>query len=261
MGMRAIDLIVCTCFAIGACNGHGEVLHLRDGDYLRSDGSGTHLLDGDYLGSGSDGSNASCAPWNFGSATEPAWVTMSCPSGGCPTSTTCVHATIAAGLPELGCAPVPTVCDSAPSCACMSCVCGTNSTCQDGTALDPGVICDTQTVSSRTVKADIAYVEADERAALAQQALAIPLARYRYKTEPKDARHRLGFIIEDQPNPSPAVLADRMHVDEYGYTSMLLATVQQQAKELAELRERIDRLERSAPRSTANRIANAASPR
>jgi hypothetical protein len=86
-------------------------------------------------------------------------------------------------------------------------------------------------------------VDDKERAALARQTLGIPLARYRYKEEPPDARRRPGFIIDDQPDPSPAVLADRTHVDEYGYTSMLLATVQQQSKELRELRRRIEELE------------------
>jgi hypothetical protein len=101
----------------------------------------------------------------------------------------------------------------------------------------------TGTTSRRAAKDDIVYVDDKEREALAQQTLDIPLARYRYKQEPPDARRRLGFIIDDQPDPSPAVLADRTHVDEYGYTSMLLATVQQQAKELQELRRRVEELE------------------
>jgi hypothetical protein len=50
-------------------------------------------------------------------------------------------------------------------------------------------------------------------------------------------------LIDDQPDPSPAVAADRTHVDEYGYTSMLLATVQQQAREIEELRRRVAALE------------------
>jgi hypothetical protein len=95
----------------------------------------------------------------------------------------------------------------------------------------------------RSAKADIVYVGDGEREALAREAVAIPLARYRYKNEPEDARRRLGFIIDDQPDPSPAVDSDRSHVDLYGYASMMLATVQTQAKELEELRERVRRLE------------------
>ena len=104
--------------------------------------------------------------------------------------------------------------------------------------------CSDGTVSRRAFKDDVAYVSDQEREELAHQALDIPLARYRYKNEPPDARRRLGFLIDDQPDPSPAVAADRTHVDEYGYTSMLLATVQQQAKEIDALRLRVDALER-----------------
>jgi hypothetical protein len=41
------------------------------------------------------------------------------------------------------------------------------------------------------------------------------------------------------------VNTDREHVDQYGYTSMLLATVQQQAKEIRALQERVEVLERA----------------
>jgi hypothetical protein len=40
-------------------------------------------------------------------------------------------------------------------------------------------------------------------------------------------------------------MEDRLHVDEYGYTTLLLVTVQQQARELAELRQRLEVLEHS----------------
>jgi hypothetical protein len=98
-------------------------------------------------------------------------------------------------------------------------------------------------VSRRKFKDDIDYVDDAVRAELAQEALDTRLAQYRYKTEPAGGRRHLGFIIDDQPDPSPAVEADRTHVDLYGYTSMLLAAVQEQSKEIRALRERIDTLE------------------
>jgi hypothetical protein len=213
-------------------------------DTARLSGSGSGMPD-----AAGGGGTCTTPPWVFPNVgPEPSWVTSSCPAGGCPTGTTCVHATEAARIVELGCAPVPTSCGGNPSCGCMGCACGGTSTC-DSSPLQPGVVCDTGTVSRRAAKDDVVYVDGEQRAALAREALAIPLARYRYKNEPNDARRRLGFIIDDQPDPSPAVLADRTHVDEYGYTSMLLATVQQQSQEIAELRRRIDKLESTAPRA------------
>jgi hypothetical protein len=106
----------------------------------------------------------------------------------------------------------------------------------------PGNPCDTF-VSRREFKTAIRYVDAQERAALAAEALSIPIASYAYKTDPPDARRRLGFIIDDQPDPSFAVDGDRTHVDLYGYTSMLLATVQEQQRAIAELKQRVEMLE------------------
>lgn len=125
-------------------------------------------------------------------------------------------------------------------CACMGCICAI--ACYD---YPSGPACDNGTISQRAFKADIVYLSEREREALARQALEIPLARYRYRDEAADARRRLGFLIDDQPNPSPAVMEDRLHVDEYGYTSLLLVTVQQQAREIAELRQRLEKLERA----------------
>lgn len=83
-----------------------------------------------------------------------------------------------------------------------------------------------------------------ERAELANEALSIPLARYRYKTEPETDPRHLGFIIDDQPASSPAVASDATHVDLYGYTSMLVATVQEQQKQIDELKKQVAALRR-----------------
>lgn len=169
---------------------------------------------------------------------------------GCPAGSICVWRSGGCCEFPVGCAPIPPSCSGNPTCGCMGDICRDNPPCLDDQANPeyPGLHCGGQTQSRRAVKDGITYVSNEERAALARQALDIPLARYRYKNESADARRRLGFIIDDQPDPSPAVLADRAHVDEYGYTSLLLATVQQQAKELAELRQRIERVEAAKKR-------------
>src|SRR5580693_4854787 len=67
--------------AVVACDHSGTVLQGTDGN----PGSGSHEM-------GSDGT-CSVAPWQYPDPDqlEPAWVTMSCPSGGCPGGTTCVY--------------------------------------------------------------------------------------------------------------------------------------------------------------------------
>jgi hypothetical protein len=173
---------------------------------------------------------------------SPPWATGNCPQlpATCPVGTFCLWGQ-GEGSNMYGCVPIPAACGTNPSCDCMGCVCAYG--CIQNPMLGP-VVCFNGTISRRAFKDDVAYVTDEEREALARQALDIPLARYRYKNEPTDARRRLGFLIDDQPDPSPAVDGDRTHVDEYGYTSMLLATVQQQAREIDELRRRVETLER-----------------
>jgi hypothetical protein len=201
---------------------------------------------------GGGGGDAECA----NDATPP-WVTGECPDGGCPTGTVCIKTQVAAAEVPRGCAPIPASCGGKASCACMSCACPPMNSipidgCQD---FAWGLECTTPTESRRAVKADITYVDDEERQALARQALDVRLARYRYKTEPESARRRLGFIIDDQPDPSPAVDQDRAHVDQYGYSSMLLATVQEQAREIAALRARLDALESQSSRPTCQAVS------
>jgi hypothetical protein len=97
--------------------------------------------------------------------------------------------------------------------------------------------------SVRMAKREIRYVDDAERTRIEKETMSISLASYVYKTDPPDARRRLGFIIDDQPDPSFAVDGDRTHVDLYGYTSMLLATVQEQQREIHDLERRVEALE------------------
>jgi hypothetical protein len=95
--------------------------------------------------------------------------------------------------------------------------------------------------SSAAVKDDIAYVSDGDAEHLREQLLKIPLATYRYKNEKE---HHLGFIIEDLPPNSPAVLASRDRVDLYGYLSMAVAAIQRQEKEINALKAEVARLKK-----------------
>ena len=89
-------------------------------------------------------------------------------------------------------------------------------------------------ISLRSAKTEIRYVDAAGARALHDELLRTRLADYRYKTEPEGERHHLGFLIDDQPPGSPAVLPSGERVDLYGYTSMAVAALQVQATRIAE---------------------------
>jgi hypothetical protein len=162
----------------------------------------------------------------------------------------CVEESIACCARPVGCVPL--------SCGCSVCGSLPCSDAASGVPADvpgPSLVCETPTRSRRSSKADIEYVDDRDVNALARAALEMRLARYRYENEPEDARRRLGFLIDDQPDPSPAVLEDREHVDLYGYTSLLLATVQHQEKEIRALEERLATLERQGRKAAQSRPA------
>jgi hypothetical protein len=102
-------------------------------------------------------------------------------------------------------------------------------------------------ISTRREKKDIHYLSPDEIDALAQSALDLRLATYEYRFAPYAGRRHLGFIIEDSPD-AVAVDRDRDMVDLYGYTSMLLGTVQRQQREIESLRKQVEALNRKALR-------------
>ncbi len=90
------------------------------------------------------------------------------------------------------------------------------------------------------MKKDVEYLDAGARARIAEEALGIKLATYKYKTG--SDREHLGFILEDSPNVPAADMTSKQ-VDLYAYTSMVLATVQEQEK----------KSRRSRPRSRVSR--------
>jgi uncharacterized small protein (DUF1192 family) len=95
-------------------------------------------------------------------------------------------------------------------------------------------------ISTRRAKDEIAYLDDAARARLRDEVARVKLATYRYK-QGDPARH-LGFVIEDMPPGSPAVLPSRDRVDLYGYVSMAVAALQEHERELAALRAEVARL-------------------
>jgi hypothetical protein len=91
-------------------------------------------------------------------------------------------------------------------------------------------------VSSAKAKRDITYVDDETQERLRSDLMSVRLASYRYKND--DAQH-LGFIIEDMPEGSPAVLASRDRVDLYGYVSMAVAAIKAQQREIDALKREV----------------------
>jgi len=100
-------------------------------------------------------------------------------------------------------------------------------------------------ISRATFKQDIHYLSDAQRAQLHREIQALKLATYRYKEAGPNAALRLGFLIDDVPRGAGSALAtlavdaERDQVDLYGYTSMLVATVQVQAEQIEALRAEI----------------------
>lgn len=171
-----------------------------------------------------------------------------CPPNGCPQGTVCLKREQGPGTVDLGCTPLHPSCNGVASCNCMAqCFCFSPNMCTAGSGV-PALFCSSGAISRREYKDDIEYVEEAERLQLARETLDIPLATYRYKSETGGHKRHLGFIIDDQPASSPAVQADRTHVDEYGYTSMLLATVQEQQRQIDALTKKVEALEKPSCR-------------
>ena len=98
-------------------------------------------------------------------------------------------------------------------------------------------------ISTRRVKTDVHYLDAREITDLSRELQAIPLARWRYTDPSLGAAERLGFIIEDLPDGTPAVDRERFMVDLYGYTSMLVADAQAREKRMNDMERRLEALE------------------
>ncbi len=117
-------------------------------------------------------------------------------------------------------------------------------------------------ISLRRYKRDIRYLDGADRARLRDELVRYPLATWRYRHEGEAAPVRLGFIIDDVA-PSAAVAPDGQTVDLYGYATMAVATLQEQEREIAELRAELKQLKRevaaSRPAPSSRRKASRAS--
>ena len=95
-------------------------------------------------------------------------------------------------------------------------------------------------ISTRAYKDGIRYVDENHLLELHDEALALKLATYTYKPEAGDPTPKhLGFIIEDNL-ASPAVDPAHSRVDMYGYVSLVVAGMQVQEREIAELRAELE---------------------
>jgi hypothetical protein len=98
-------------------------------------------------------------------------------------------------------------------------------------------------ISLAAWKKDIRYLDEAERQRQHDAVVRMPLATWRYRTEEADAPARLGFLIDDVGS-APCVMPSGQRVDLYGYTSMTVAAVQVQEREIEALRAEIHALRR-----------------
>jgi hypothetical protein len=101
--------------------------------------------------------------------------------------------------------------------------------------------------SRRALKQDIAYLGPEDTDRYYREALDLKLATWRYRAEGPSGRRRLGFLIDDNER-LPAVDPERDMVDLYGYTSMAVAGVQAQAREIEALRREVNALRQELAR-------------
>ena len=104
---------------------------------------------------------------------------------------------------------------------------------------DPATECP---VSKAKHKRDIVYVSDQKAAEIASAVKNMKIAEWNYNRDDSTRKSRLGFMIDDNAD-SPAVLANGERVDLYGYTSMAVIALQQQAQQIQRLETKIAELE------------------
>lgn len=133
------------------------------------------------------------------------------------------------------CAPQQTCCSGQPF---------PTPTCIDGT------ICP---ISRRDYKTDVQYLGNDETARVHDELMRFKLATWNYKDPSHGAGRHLGFMIDDV-EPSAAVSGGTGNsVDLYGYTSMAVAALQQQARQIEALTQEVRSLRSQVERGHANK--------
>jgi hypothetical protein len=190
-------------------------------------------------------------------------------NGSCPAGSSCTSLT---GAPVCQCVPTPCqpgsgtyfytcgdpVCGGHQSqpgvpactteqvgdpCACLGAECDPGDACDrllECATSDPthGEMCP---ISRRRYKQDIQYLSAQDVKRLHDALLNFRLASYQYNLPGAPADTHLGFIIDDV-EPSPSVAPHGDTVDLYGYTSMAVAAVQEQAREIDQLTHQVESL-------------------
>ncbi|MCA9524397.1 MAG: hypothetical protein KC609_25690 [Myxococcales bacterium] len=96
--------------------------------------------------------------------------------------------------------------------------------------------------SQRKVKKEITYLSGADLNKYYSQLLNTRLATYEYKNAKRIGDRKLGFIIDDTPKTSMMVNSKRTRVDLYGYTSMAVAGLKVQAKQIDMLKAQIQTL-------------------
>lgn len=113
-------------------------------------------------------------------------------------------------------------------------------------------------ISSKKYKDDIEYVDGARLQQLHDEALSLRLATYRYKPQVDDpGPTHLGFLIEDNLQ-TPAVDTTHHRVDMYGYLSMVVAGMQVQEQEIAQLRRDLEAARRDLATCKAPRASRPA---
>jgi hypothetical protein len=107
---------------------------------------------------------------------------------------------------------------------------------REATASDPAL--SYTSVSSRRFKEDVSYLSAKQLDDVTEDLLKIRLATFRYKQS--GGRH-LGYILEDSPDIAASEM-EHLRVDLYGYTSMAVAALQVQARQIQQLEHEVDLL-------------------
>jgi hypothetical protein len=99
-----------------------------------------------------------------------------------------------------------------------------------------------QAISRRSAKKNVTYLSEADTQRLHDELLRYRLATYRYTLRDAAPGTHLGFIIDDV-EPSPSIAEDGNRVDLYAYTSMAVAALQTQAREIERLKQAVAALE------------------
>ena len=97
-------------------------------------------------------------------------------------------------------------------------------------------------ISVRSAKKEISYLSQGDERAVHDALMGVHLATWRYNQESDDVPTHLGFIIDDVGR-QPMVAADGGHVDLYGYTSMAVAALQVQQRQIEALQAQVRNLQ------------------